>query len=98
MTALALCRAKLDLSDCKTCIDSGVLCIRRVCPNATAAQVWHTCCTIRYSSHNFLNKSDVDYKLEVHDPREVPDPISYDNTVKQFLYNLSQAHYMMKDM
>ncbi|KAL6324590.1 hypothetical protein AAG906_013402 [Vitis piasezkii] len=39
VTALALCRATINPSDCQLCIDVATSGIRNVCPNGTAAQV-----------------------------------------------------------
>ena len=39
VTALALCRATINPSDCQLCIDVATSGSRNVCPNGTAAQV-----------------------------------------------------------
>ncbi|XP_057491441.1 cysteine-rich repeat secretory protein 38-like [Actinidia eriantha] len=89
VTALGLCRASLSSQDCQTCVDAATLGIRVACPSETMAQVWYTLCMVRYSSINFVNKSDSSIALVLFNTLEVPDPEEYDRKVKILIQNLS---------
>ncbi|XP_057491439.1 cysteine-rich repeat secretory protein 38-like [Actinidia eriantha] len=91
VTALALCRASLSSQDCQTCVDAATLGIRVACPSETMAQVWYTLCMVRYSSINFVNKSDSSIALVLFNTLEVPDPEEYDRKVKILIQNFSYA-------
>lgn len=89
VTALALCRATITESECQECMDSAVLSIRRVCPDQTTAQIWHTYCMIRYSSRNFIDNADSSLAFSLFDQREVPNPTTFDQTVNSLTVNLA---------
>ena len=91
VTALALCRATITPSDCQLCIDAATSGIRNVCPNGTAAQVWYTLCMLRYSSQNFVNKTDYTIAFILVDTRDAPDPDHYDAKTKILMQNLSST-------
>ncbi|KAH9675736.1 Receptor-like serine-threonine protein kinase [Citrus sinensis] len=89
VTALALCRATITQSECQECMDSAVLSIRRVCPDQTTAQIWHTYCMIRYSSRKFIDNADSSLAFSLFDQREVPNPTTFDQTVNSLTVNLA---------
>ena len=91
VTALALCRATINPSDCQLCIDVATSGIRNVYPNGTAAQVWYTLCMLRYSHRNFVNKTDYTLTFSLYDTRNAPDPDIYDAKVQRLLQNLSST-------
>ncbi|RVW32360.1 Cysteine-rich receptor-like protein kinase 24 [Vitis vinifera] len=91
VTALALCRATINPSDCQLCIDVATSGIRNVCPNGTAAQVWYTLCMLRYSHRNFVNKTDYTLTFSLYDTRNAPDPDIYDAKVQRLMQNLSST-------
>ncbi|XP_034706998.1 putative receptor-like protein kinase At4g00960 [Vitis riparia] len=91
VTALALCRATINPSDCQLCIDVATSGIRNVCPNGTAAQVWYTLCMLRYSHRNFVNKTDYTLIFSLAGTFTVPDPDIYDAKVRRLMQNLSST-------
>ena len=91
VTALALCRATIDQSNCQLCVEAAASGIRSACPNQTVSEVWYTLCMLRYSYDDFLNKADNSIHFTLVDGRQAPDSDAYDVKVSMLMRNLSST-------
>ncbi|KAH6812846.1 hypothetical protein C2S51_021864 [Perilla frutescens var. frutescens] len=52
--AVALCRADIQLEECRGCLDAATTYILQICPNQLEAVTWFEYCMVRYSNNTIV--------------------------------------------
>ncbi|XAR53737.1 hypothetical protein NMG60_11022398 [Bertholletia excelsa] len=65
---LFLCYNYVEINTCKTCVDTAIDDIRRLCPNRAEAFVWEESCQLRYSNRQFFGLLNTTGNLHQENP------------------------------
>ncbi|KAJ8749258.1 hypothetical protein K2173_018737 [Erythroxylum novogranatense] len=88
---LAMCRADVSVSDCRTCIVGAK--IRQRCPTNKGAAIWYDYCLLKFSNLEFFGEIDNQYRFYMWNVQEVSNPAEFNAKVKYLLNAVSRKAY-----
>ncbi|XAR53739.1 Non-specific serine/threonine protein kinase [Bertholletia excelsa] len=87
---LFLCYNYVEINKCKTCVDTAIDDIRRLCPNRAEAFVWEESCQLRYSNRGFFGVLNTTGNLHQENPMNGSEKGQFTSVTVPLLRNLTE--------
>ncbi|KAL6609732.1 hypothetical protein ACP70R_039701 [Stipagrostis hirtigluma subsp. patula] len=88
---LAQCRADVNASDCRACLDGSVRDMARMCPGRKNAMVIYDRCLLRHSSASFFGAADTSVLLYLTNTQNTTGPVDFEGAVMNFIGKAAYA-------
>ncbi|KAF5472857.1 hypothetical protein F2P56_009529 [Juglans regia] len=85
VNAIALCKADLTPTNCRSCVNMSALELLLLCPNQKEGIMWYMNCTVRYSNNSIFGVMQFKPVRHLYNSVNVTDPIGTFNKVRETL-------------